>query len=107
MLPRPFCSMRAPTDVKGATRVEHPGHLPGINTLGRDSTWNIYIYIYIFMWITVVMSRKFWSGENFGPGDQNFRKFGPPGPKYSEKFGPYLEKRVRARLHASQAYYAV
>ena len=39
-----------------------------------------------------VLSRKFWSGENFGPGDQNSRKIGPPGPKYSEKFGPYSEK---------------
>ena len=26
----------------------------------------------------VFLSRKFWSAENFGPGDQNFWKIGPP-----------------------------
>ena len=25
-----------------------------------------------------VLSRKFWSAENFGPGDQNSWKIGPP-----------------------------
>ena len=49
------------------------------------------------------LSRKFCSCENFGPGDQNSRKIGPPGPKYSEKFGPYSEKRVRAGLDFARA----
>lgn len=30
-----FCPMHAPTDVKGATRMEHPGHLPGKSTVGE------------------------------------------------------------------------
>ena len=39
----------------------------------------------------IELSRKFWSGEKFGPGDQNSRKSGPPGPQFPEKFGPRLE----------------
>lgn len=46
VLSLPFCPMRAPTDVKGATCMERPGHLPGISTVGRDSTWNL--------WLTVI-----------------------------------------------------
>ena len=38
-----------------------------------------------------VLSRKFWSGENFGPGDQNSRKIGPPGPLFPENVGPAVE----------------
>ena len=37
------------------------------------------------------LSRKFWSGENFGPGDQNSRKIGPPGPLFPENLGPAVE----------------
>ena len=37
------------------------------------------------------LSRKFWSGENFGPGDQNSRKIGPPGPLFPENVGPAVE----------------
>ena len=37
------------------------------------------------------MSRKFWSGENFGPGDQNSRKSGPAGPIFPENLGPAVE----------------
>ena len=37
------------------------------------------------------LSRKFWSGENFGPGDQNSRKIGPPGPLFPENLGPGVE----------------
>ena len=39
----------------------------------------------------LVLSRKFWSGENFGPGDQNSRKIGPPGPLFPENLGPAVE----------------
>ena len=39
----------------------------------------------------VELSRKFWSGENFGPGDQNSRKIGPPGPLFPENLGPAVE----------------
>ena len=39
----------------------------------------------------VDLSRKFWSGENFGPGDQNSRKIGPPGPLFPENLGPAVE----------------
>ena len=38
-----------------------------------------------------VLSRKFWSGENIGPGDQNSRKIGPPGPLFPENLGPAME----------------
>ena len=37
------------------------------------------------------LSRKFWSGENFGPGDQNSRKIGPAGPLFPENVGPAVE----------------
>ena len=37
------------------------------------------------------LSWKFWSGEKIGPGDQNSRNNGPPGPFSPEKFGPDLE----------------
>ena len=56
---------------------------------------------------TVLYNLIYGCHGNFGPGDQNSRKIGPPGPKYSEKFGPDSEKRVRASLRASQAYFAV
>ena len=39
----------------------------------------------------MALSRKFWSGENFGPGDQNSRKIGPPGPLSPENLGPAVE----------------
>ena len=41
------------------------------------------------------LSRKFWSGENFGPGDQNSRKIGPPGPLFPENLGPATGIMVR------------
>ena len=41
--------------------------------------------------IRIDPSRKFWSGENFGPGDQNSRKIGPPGPLFPENLGPAVE----------------
>ena len=40
---------------------------------------------------SIGLSRKFWSGENFGPGDQNSRKIGPPGPLFPENLGPAVE----------------
>ena len=54
------------------------------------------MYIIIIEFITqpnniIVMSRKFWSGENFGPGDQNSRKIGPAGPLFPENVGPAVE----------------
>ena len=41
--------------------------------------------------LSVGLSRKFWSGENFGPGDQNSGKIGPPGPLFPENVGPAVE----------------
>ena len=41
--------------------------------------------------LNIELSRKFWSGENFGPGDQNSRKIGPPGPLFPENLGPAVE----------------
>ena len=37
------------------------------------------------------LSQKFWSSEKIGPGDQNSRNNGTPGPFSPEKFGPDLE----------------
>ncbi len=42
-----------------------------------------------------VLSRKFWTGEIFGPGDQNSWKTGPSGPFSPENSGPPLKKMVR------------
>ena len=53
----------------------HLGHFARFNSFGfRDD-----------------LSRKFWSGENFGPGDQNSRKIGPPRPLFPENLGPAVE----------------
>ena len=38
------------------------------------------------------LPRKFWSGENFGPGDQNSRKIWFAGLLFSENIGPHVEK---------------
>ena len=38
-----------------------------------------------------VLSRKFWAGENFGPGDQNSRKIWSAGLLFSENIGPCVE----------------
>ena len=38
------------------------------------------------------LSRKFWSAENSGPGDQNFWNIGPPWIEIFENFGPIMEK---------------
>ena len=32
------------------------------------------------------LSRKFWSGENFGPGDQNSWKISPPDHNFPKNF---------------------
>ena len=45
-----------------------------------------------------VLSRKFWSGEKIGPGDQNSRKNGLPGPFFLEKFWSGLGITVRVRV---------
>ena len=37
------------------------------------------------------LSRKFWSGENFGPGEQNSRKIWSAGLLFSENIGPRVE----------------
>ena len=37
------------------------------------------------------LSRKFWSSENFGPGDQNSRKIWSAGLLFSENIGPRVE----------------
>ena len=42
-----------------------------------------------------VLSRKFRSAENFGPGPIFSENFGPVGPILSEKKGPCPEKKVR------------
>ena len=47
-----------------------------------------------------VLSRKFWSAKNFGPGDQNSWKIGPP-DHYSENFGPRVE------LWSERKYFSV
>ena len=41
------------------------------------------------------LSRKFWSGKNFGPRTNFFKKIGPGGPYFSEKNGPPMKKKVR------------
>ena len=46
----------------------------------------------------MVLSRKFWSGENFGPGDQNSRKIWSTGLLFSENIGP----RVRGIMVRAQ-----
>ena len=47
---------------------------------------------YIICTLPVVdLSRKFWSGENFGPGDQNSRKIWSAGLLFSENIGPRME----------------
>jgi len=47
--------------------------------------------IQILTVFAVVCRLKFWSSEKIGPGDQNSRNNGPPGPFSPEKFGPDLE----------------
>ena len=42
--------------------------------------------------VTIDLSRKFWSAENFGLGDQNFWNIGPPQTEIFENFGPIVEK---------------
>ena len=42
-----------------------------------------------------VLSRKFRSSENFGPGPIFSENFSPVGPILSEKKGPCPEKKVR------------
>ena len=37
------------------------------------------------------LSRKFWSAENFGPGDQNSLENCSAGPLFSENFGPRMD----------------
>ena len=44
--------------------------------------------------ISIGLSRKFWSGEKFGPGDQNSRKIGPPGPLFPENLGPVSQDKL-------------
>ena len=41
------------------------------------------------------MSRKFWSGKNFGPRTNFLKKIGPGGPYFSEKKQSAHEKKVR------------
>ena len=41
------------------------------------------------------LSRKFWSGENSGPADQNSWKIGPAGQVLARKNGPGGKKMVR------------
>ena len=57
----------------------------------RPQSTNNYYCCGVYMRAAVVLSRKFWSGENFGPGDQNSRKIGPPGPLFPENLGPAVE----------------
>ena len=40
------------------------------------------------------LSRKFWSGKNFGPRTNFLKKIGPGGPYFSEKNGPPMKKKV-------------
>ena len=35
-----------------------------------------------------ILSRKFWSAENYGPGPKLLEKIGPGGPILSGNFGP-------------------
>ena len=39
----------------------------------------------------VVLTRKFWSSENFGPGDKNSWKIGPPDHNFLKNFGLRVE----------------
>ena len=41
----------------------------------------------------VHLSRKFWSGKNFGPRTNFLKKIGPGGPYFSEKNGPPMKKK--------------
>ena len=48
-----------------------------------------------------MLSRKFWSGKNFGPRTNFLKKIGPGGPYFSEKNGPPMKKRS---AHKSGTY---
>ena len=47
------------------------------------------------------LSRKFWSGDKFGPGPKFYEKIGPPGPIYFDKNGPGM---VRLDLHVCHVH---
>ena len=44
------------------------------------------------------VSRKFWSGEKIGPGDQYSRRNDPPVPFFSENIGPSAKILVRLAM---------
>ena len=70
--------------------------------------WPFFVNFGAFLWFfgqinatRIVLSRKFWSAENFGLGGQNFWNIGPPWTEIFENFGPIVEKWSTHLLIAS------
>ena len=55
----------------------------------------------------MLLSRKFWSAKNFGPGSKIFGKIGPGGHCFSEKIGLDSKILVRCSLYSSIGAHAV